>query len=241
MSIYTNSYITRIQEISLPNKYTKWYCRIVHRSQERASTQKQAKELCGYVEGHHILPKSFKLGGEKDKSNIAYLTAREHFICHLLLMKMIEGRNKAKMALALKMLIRLGNQISITARTFQYIREESAYAHRISLTGIVRSDKTKAKIREKRALQIMLPVSAETCSKISKSSKNKKKSPEHIAKFIKNLDWTGRKRTEENKGKLRGPKEKVICPHCGKEGGKPVMTRYHFSNCKLKKPATIAD
>ena len=27
----------------------------------------------------------------------------------------------------------------------------------------------------------------------------------------------------------------VKCPHCGKKGGKPGMTRYHFDNCKIKK------
>lgn len=35
--------------------------------------------------------------------------------------------------------------------------------------------------------------------------------------------------------KKRGIKfEKIICPHCGKEGGGPNMTRYHFENCKDK-------
>ena len=29
-------------------------------------------------------------------------------------------------------------------------------------------------------------------------------------------------------------KEIVICPHCNKEGGKPVMTRFHFDNCNSK-------
>jgi hypothetical protein len=35
--------------------------------------------------------------------------------------------------------------------------------------------------------------------------------------------------------KKGNPKEKVICPYCGKEGGKPAMARYHFNNCKEKK------
>ena len=34
--------------------------------------------------------------------------------------------------------------------------------------------------------------------------------------------------------KLKKPKPKVTCPHCNKEGGKPVMVRYHFDNCKFK-------
>lgn len=30
------------------------------------------------------------------------------------------------------------------------------------------------------------------------------------------------------------PKEKVVCPHCDKIGGAPIMKRYHFDKCKLK-------
>jgi len=42
----------------------------------------------GYFEKHHILPKS--LGGSNDKENLVKLTAREHFICHWLLVKMYD-------------------------------------------------------------------------------------------------------------------------------------------------------
>lgn len=30
------------------------------------------------------------------------------------------------------------------------------------------------------------------------------------------------------------PKEKITCNHCGKEGGKNTMSRWHFDNCKEK-------
>lgn len=40
----------------------------------------------GYIEEHHILPRS--LGGGDSKDNLVKLTAREHFICHLLLTKL---------------------------------------------------------------------------------------------------------------------------------------------------------
>ena len=36
-------------------------------------------------EEHHIIPRC--LGGSDDKSNLVKLTAKEHFICHLLLTK----------------------------------------------------------------------------------------------------------------------------------------------------------
>jgi hypothetical protein len=43
-------------------------------------------EIIGYSEKHHILPKC--MGGTDESSNIVSLTAREHFIAHILLAKM---------------------------------------------------------------------------------------------------------------------------------------------------------
>ena len=45
---------------------------------ERAKTRK----LEGYKERHHIIPRC--LGGTDDNENLVDLTAREHFIIHLL-------------------------------------------------------------------------------------------------------------------------------------------------------------
>jgi hypothetical protein len=47
--------------------------------------------LCpdGYVEKHHILPRS--LGGSDDSSNLVTLTSREHFVAHMLLAKIHGG------------------------------------------------------------------------------------------------------------------------------------------------------
>lgn len=43
----------------------------------------------GYVEHHHILPKA--LGGSDDSSNLVALTAKEHFLAHVLLAKIHGG------------------------------------------------------------------------------------------------------------------------------------------------------
>lgn len=49
--------------------------------------------IFGYVEEHHIIPRC--LGGTDDKDNLVKLTAKEHFICHLLLTKMYpKGTNE---------------------------------------------------------------------------------------------------------------------------------------------------
>lgn len=50
-------------------------------------------KFVGYTEKHHILPRS--LGGSDEKDNIVSLSAREHYICHLLLTKMYDkGTNE---------------------------------------------------------------------------------------------------------------------------------------------------
>ena len=63
----------------LQNKYTKWYFNIISKAQNR--------DTLGYVEKHHIIPKS--LGGNNEQTNLVKLTAREHFVCHWLLTKMV--------------------------------------------------------------------------------------------------------------------------------------------------------
>ena len=40
-----------------------------------------------YYESHHILPKSLYPLWSNNKHNLVLLTAREHFVCHLLLTK----------------------------------------------------------------------------------------------------------------------------------------------------------
>lgn len=74
------------------SKYTNTYFKIVNRARDRV--------LEGYSEKHHIIPRS--LGGSDDSDNIAVLTAREHYVCHLLLTKMTQGRNQLKMRYALQ-------------------------------------------------------------------------------------------------------------------------------------------
>lgn len=71
----------------LPNKYTRIYYQIIDRAKIRT--------VSGYVEKHHIIPKS--LGGSNNKSNIVSLTAKEHFICHMLLIRMVEPQYRQKM------------------------------------------------------------------------------------------------------------------------------------------------
>ena len=73
----------------LQNKYSKYYYSIISNAKSRTLSPET------YVERHHIIPKS--LGGNNSKDNLVRLTAREHFVCHLLLPKMTTGQEQIKM------------------------------------------------------------------------------------------------------------------------------------------------
>ena len=92
---------TAFKDYCLDNKYSNWYFNIIDAGLERNWTKKTAPV---YVEGHHICPKSLIKNDDK-----VYLTAKEHFICHLLLPKMLEGKDKRKMMMAIHRLV-FGNK-----------------------------------------------------------------------------------------------------------------------------------
>ena len=71
--------------------YNKIYYQIIKRGNNR--------KLEGYIEKHHIIPKC--IGGSDDEDNIVELTAREHFLCHMLLCEIYPKEYKLKHALFL--------------------------------------------------------------------------------------------------------------------------------------------
>ena len=89
-------------------------------------------------ERHHIIPRS--LGGTNTKSNLVYLTCREHFLCHWLLLKITTGENYHKMLYAL-MGMRAENEhqeryhTKLTARVYEKYRIEHAAHHSRVMKG----------------------------------------------------------------------------------------------------------
>lgn len=86
----------------------------------------EAKEALGVnVEAHHILPKAFKLGGEKDKANITYLPLLEHRHAHKLLKDMFEGKFRRDMAFGYSRIIhRHGAKDTIPLEEYTELRSE---------------------------------------------------------------------------------------------------------------------
>jgi hypothetical protein len=181
----------------LTNKYSKTYFAITTNAAQRA--------IKGYTEVHHILPQS--LGGSNSKENLVRLTAREHFICHWLLIKMTEGEDRSKMLYALNGM-KAENKYQeryhtkITARVYEKYRTEHSEIHSKRMKGRPAWNKGRTlegaeleQHRERTRNRIIDPIkqaegqqkriakmigrkqSAETCLNKSKALKGRPKGP----------------------------------------------------------------
>ena len=110
--------------IFLNNKYSVWYNLIITRSQNKARVKlKKDDAQYRYFERHHIIPKS--LGGSNDRENLVLLTAREHYICHLLLIKMcVSKKHYRKMLYAFNRIINKSSTKVINSSMYERLRTE---------------------------------------------------------------------------------------------------------------------
>jgi hypothetical protein len=128
------------------NKYKTWHDNIITKAKNRTLT-------C-YTEKHHILPKC--LGGSNNEDNLVRLTAKEHFIVHMLLCKFTEGLAKRKMYFAFNAMcsLKLSNnnkrQYKVTSRIAHKLRIESLQfikGNKFNV-GRIPSKETRLKISE---------------------------------------------------------------------------------------------
>ena len=109
--------------IFISNKYTRWYYAIISRAQTRT--------LEIYTEKHHIVPKS--LGGTNTMNNLVKLSAREHFICHLLLTKMTSGKDRYRMLQAAEAFTKWASSkhqrtVKVNSRLFELLKIQKSRA-----------------------------------------------------------------------------------------------------------------
>lgn len=189
--------------IFLQNKYLNWYRAIISKASQR--------QLNGYVEKHHILPRS--LGGDNSIVNIVSLTAREHFVCHLLLPKITTGYHQELMKFALGKFIQSapGQERAFTSWEYKKIREAISQAR----TGKKHSEETRKKMSEKRKGKAPwnkgisgIVHSEESNKKRSETMRGKLISEEHKAKISKSKTgkpggMTGKKHSEETLQRMR--------------------------------------
>ena len=126
--------------IFINNKYTRWYYNIIDRAQTRL--------LNCYTERHHIIPKS--LGGSNESSNLVSLTAREHFVCHMLLTKMVTGIQRQKMVHAWWAMATLKKDCQDRHRlnSFQYESVRKEYSKYFSKNNPMKDNKQKKRMQQ---------------------------------------------------------------------------------------------
>jgi hypothetical protein len=115
----------------IDNKYTRWYYDIVNRAQTRVF-------LDSYSEAHHIIPRS--LNGKDTEDNLVKLTAREHFIAHWLLTKMVSSKkHQYQMWNAFSCMLyreRPGQErYKVTGRIFENIKTAGSKIKSIRMSG----------------------------------------------------------------------------------------------------------
>jgi len=162
--------------------YTRIYNQLIGRAKKR-------KEVKGYTENHHIIPRSE--GGNDLSENLVKLTGREHFIAHKLLW--MENPSFSRCAAYMMMSnhrgIKWGKVYSLGRKQFN---ESPNHPLR------------NADTRSKQLEAVMgKPKSDEHKKKISEANKGKPKSKEHVAKMKANLpDRSGISNSMYGKGKV---------------------------------------
>lgn len=110
----------------ISNKYSQWYYSII----SNAQCQDRTKGLGKYFENHHILPQSIFPEFAKEKWNKVLLTAKEHFICHHLLIKCTSNNSFHKMIKAFDLLSKTSSN-NITSIVYEKLKVQ----YSISMSG----------------------------------------------------------------------------------------------------------
>ena len=143
----------------------------------------RGRERHGYMERHHVLPKC--MGGNNHKANLVYLTAKEHFIAHKLLVRMhpeVYGLWQA--------LVAMGRIVEFKSRIFASERQRAAELRR----GFRYSEASKKKMS--RSALARGRNSPDTEFKPGHMTWNKGLLPEESHRY-------GQRHQEETKSKMR--------------------------------------
>jgi hypothetical protein len=214
--------------IFIDNKYTKCYYAIVNRAKARINTS-------GYFEKHHIIPESFYKnrsrkgpagwveGNPNEASNIVHLTAKEHWICHLLLCKMTQGAAATKMnnaAWRLATAYIRGNKIRLSSRTYQQVRikhaKEAQKRNKESLTNPFKQSAVQQRIQKQRIANGTHHMLGGTIQRKTQE------------KLLKNGQHNFTKSQFISSSKIR-----MSCVRCKKETGVSGFSQ-HYDSCLLK-------
>ena len=150
--------------------YLKIYNSIIERGKNRV--------LSGYGENHHIVPKC--VGGTNKKWNLVKLTAKEHYICHMLLCEIYPKENKLKYAFWRMCNVGYSKyqerDYRVSGIVYERLKKEMSIIisenrkGKPTTFGYKHTTESKLKIKENRLKQI---ITDDAKNKMSESHKNK--------------------------------------------------------------------
>ena len=205
------------------------------------------KEIIGYSEKHHIIPRS--MGGTNNPENLVALSAREHYITHWLLWKIHKSKSMGH-AFFNMVLKSDGQNRSFSSRKYEIAKSAMIeamsgennqwYGTHGPMGGkthteefkILHKDRMKKASEYKRGKPVSEVPGFNTGGGIPTQFGNQP--PWNKGITGEQSHMFGFKLSEETKERMRKPKEKVTCPHCGKIGGISSMKRWHFERCRNK-------
>ena len=180
-----NEYLKIIESSFSDSKYKKWYIELCNKALQR-------EDIISNKEKHHILPKSMcsNSSQKRDKMNLVPLTPREHYIAHLLLLKIT---NDLRMAYAIKCFNDMRVDVKVNARLYESIKiEQSRFI----------SESAKERIKRNGHPRQGVQLSEETKNKISKSLTGFKMSDEAKQNISSGLKERYKNVDHHNKGKI---------------------------------------
>ncbi|QUL77590.1 homing endonuclease [Escherichia phage UPEC07] len=232
--------------------YLKHYNNLIQRAKNRAP-------IDGYKEKHHIIPRC--MGGLDTDENLVELTAPEHFVAHLLLVKIYPDNHS--LAHAAKILMGSNNYNN---KQFEWVRIRAVETSIKFHTGRKRSKQTCENISKALKGKKYGPRSEEHCKKLSEAAKGKKFSEEHCKKLSERVftdDWRAKISKANKERVLVNHSEKIkqgitddvrkrlselnknaprhTCEHCGKITNPGNYKRWHGENCKVLKNGVLRE
>lgn len=205
------------------NKYKSWHDSIIDRAKSQHRKKlKRSNDQYVYYEKHHIIPSC--MGG----TEIVLLTAKEHFICHLLLCKFTIGKNRLSMinALIKMQFSKSEKQERYTSKSYNIVRSLIASKNSEMFKGIPKSKETRKRISQGRKGMKFSETHKANISKFRKTQTGEKNSffgKKHTDEL--KLHWSkirkGRPGTKGSRGMKwynNGIEEKMLYPENTTDG-----------------------
>lgn len=168
--------------------YTRHYNKLIERAPK-------VRPFDYFTEGHHVVPRCI---GGTDDDGIAYLTPEEHYVAHLLLVKMYPNEPKLVYAANAMSTYKLNGR-RLNNKSYGWLRKRHSKIVKEFLTGKSRPDEVRAKISAAQKGRPLTPKQeAARQARIGKHRTEEQKRKQSLA-------MTGRKLTPEQLAK-RGPR-----------------------------------